>query len=106
MQQALRHSVDGTRVAEILKALRARIQSLAFAHDQVIRGDGGGEPVELFAAELSPYRTSATRVEIDGPPVWLEARAYSVMALVIHELTTNAAKYGALSRPGGGPERG
>lgn len=91
----------GDELREYVGTLRARIQSLAFAHDQVIRGDGGGEPVELFAAELSPYRTSATRVEIDGPPVWLEARAYSVMALVIHELTTNAAKYGALSRPGG-----
>ncbi|TPE48941.1 HWE histidine kinase domain-containing protein [Amaricoccus solimangrovi] len=91
----------GAELRGYVEALRARIQALAFAHDQVIRGDGGGEPAELFAAELSPYRAAATVVEIGGPPVWLEARAYSVLALVIHELTTNAAKYGALSRPGG-----
>ncbi len=94
-------SRDGDRLEEYVETLRARIQSLSFAHDQVIRGQGGGEPVELFAAELSPYRSDANEVAIEGPPIWLEARAYSVLALVIHELTTNAAKYGALSRPGG-----
>ena len=92
---------EGDQLEDYIETLRARIQSLAFAHDQVIRGDGGGEPLELFAAELSPYQSRANAVEIKGPPIWLEARAYSVLALVIHELTTNAAKYGALSRPGG-----
>ncbi len=40
-------------------------------------------------------------IELQGPNVILDARAYSVMALVLHELATNAAKYGALSRAGG-----
>ena len=38
---------------------------------------------------------------LEGPKVWLDARAYSVMALVLHELCTNAAKYGSLSKAGG-----
>ena len=40
-------------------------------------------------------------IELQGPNVILDARAYSVMALVLHELATNAAKYGALSRASG-----
>ncbi|WP_060481016.1 HWE histidine kinase domain-containing protein [Pseudomonas sp. NBRC 111119] len=81
--------------------LQGRIQALALAHDQVVRGDGGGRLAMLLDAELSPYRTASGVIELQGPNVILDARAYSVMALVLHELATNAAKYGALSRPGG-----
>ncbi|MCW2293651.1 light-regulated signal transduction histidine kinase (bacteriophytochrome) [Pseudomonas sp. BIGb0408] len=81
--------------------LKGRIQALALAHDQVVRGDGGGSLAALLNAELSPYRTSADAIELHGPNVVLDARAYSVMALVLHELATNAAKYGALSRASG-----
>jgi len=48
-----------------------------------------------------PYRGSGEAIELDGPHVWMDARAFSIMALVLHELSTNAAKYGALSRPEG-----
>ena len=81
--------------------LQGRIQALSLAHDQVVRGDGGGRLSKLLEAELSPYRTGEGTLELSGPPVVLDARAYSVMALVLHELATNAAKYGALSRAGG-----
>ncbi len=81
-------------------SLRGRIQALALAHDQVIRGDGGGALDDLLKAELSPYREAAA-VSLDGPPAWLEARAFSVMALILHEMATNAAKYGGLSRESG-----
>lgn len=84
-----------------LKALHGRIQALSFAHDQVVRGDGGGALRDLLEAELTPHRTSAGQVTLKGPAVLLDSRAFSVMALVLHEMATNAAKYGALSRPGG-----
>jgi light-regulated signal transduction histidine kinase (bacteriophytochrome)/CheY-like chemotaxis protein len=84
-----------------VSSLRGRIQALALAHDQVIRGDGGGALLDLLSAELTPYRNEGTTITLDGPNVTLDARAYSVMALVLHELSTNAAKYGALSRAGG-----
>jgi two-component sensor histidine kinase len=51
----------------------------------------------LLDAEFSPYRESVKAIEVTGPDVSLDARAYSVLALVLHELATNAAKYGALS---------
>lgn len=92
---------EGRSLGDYVATLKGRIQALAFAHDQVVRGDGGGALNELIGAELSPYRSGANALVLDGPAVWIDARAFSVMALVLHELATNAAKYGALSVPGG-----
>ncbi|MEZ5764641.1 MAG: HWE histidine kinase domain-containing protein [Xanthobacteraceae bacterium] len=91
----------GQNIESYVDTLRGRIQALAYAHDQVSRGDGGGAFGDLLQAELTPYRTAEATIRMEGPPVWLDARAFSVMALVLHELATNAAKYGALSRAGG-----
>lgn len=81
-------------------ALKGRIQALSFAHDQVMRGDGGGSLLALLQAELAPYQGSST-ITLHGPDAMLDSRSFSVMAQVLHEMTTNAAKYGALSCPGG-----
>ncbi|WP_445678596.1 HWE histidine kinase domain-containing protein [Radicibacter daui] len=85
-------------MADYVAALEGRILALSNAHDQVLRGDGGGSLATLVGAEAEPY---LSRVRVGGPEVVLDARAYSVLALVIHELLTNAAKYGALSRSAG-----
>lgn len=92
---------DDQTLEDYVDALRGRIQALAYAHDQVVRGDGGGALIDLLNAELTPYRDARTSIVMEGPPVWLDTRAFSVMALMLHELSTNAAKYGALSRAGG-----
>lgn len=91
----------GRPLEDYVSSLSGRIQALAFAHDQVVRGDGGGMLADLLKAELGPYRGQGAMVELDGPSVWLGARSFSVMALILHELATNAAKYGALSVPEG-----
>ena len=88
---------DGRDIQDYVASLKGRIQALSLAHDQVIRGAGGGRLKALLDAELSPYRETVAEISIDGPDVQLDARAYSVLALVLHELATNAAKYGALS---------
>lgn len=95
------HPARGDGVEAYAAALRGRVQALAYAHDQVVRDGNGGRLADLLAAELGPYRTQEAEIRIDGPAVLLDARAFSVMALVVHEMATNAAKYGALSRPEG-----
>ena len=91
---------DATSLADYVATLKGRIQALSHAHDQVIRGSGGGDIQGLLEAELSPFST-ASAITFNGPKVQLDGRAYAVAALVFHELCTNAAKYGSLSRPKG-----
>ncbi|MGE3993751.1 HWE histidine kinase domain-containing protein, partial [Pseudorhodoplanes sp.] len=96
------HPVEPDRdLMDYITSLQGRIQALSHAHDQIIRGDGGGALRDLLDAELSPYLHHGSTITLDGPPVGLDARAFSVMALVLHELATNAAKYGALSKNSG-----
>ncbi len=82
-------------IEAFVKGLKGRILALSHAHDQVVRSDGGGMLRQLLQAELSPYMSN--QVQLTGRDVGLDSRAYSVLALVIHELATNAAKYGSLS---------
>lgn len=92
------HSVDAdVSLNDYVDSLKGRIQALAFAHDQVVRGGDGGILSDLLEAELKPYREGTRGVTLDGPHIWLDSRAFSVMALVLHEMSTNAAKYGSLS---------
>jgi len=84
-------------------AVSGRIQALAFAHDQISRERGGGDVKRLLESELAAYggAIGMGRTSLDGVPVRLDSRAYSSLALVAHELATNAAKYGALSNSSG-----
>lgn len=96
------HPVDGTRsLPDYISSLKGRVQALAFAHDQVVRGGEGGGLWDLLDAELQPYKEGERVLSLAGPKVWLDSRAFSVMALVLHEMSTNAAKYGSLSVPKG-----
>jgi CheY-like chemotaxis protein len=76
-----------------------RIDALARAHDQVTRENWNAASLhELIHTEAEAYfGNNADRVVIEGPDVLLEPQAFSNVALVMHELLTNSAKYGALS---------
>ncbi|WP_373277624.1 HWE histidine kinase domain-containing protein [Asaia astilbis] len=102
VQSLVGRPVGGDRTIEdYVETLRGRIKALASAHDQVARSDGGGLLRVLLEAELEPYRHQPSAVQLEGPNLWLSGPALSVSALTLHELATNAAKYGALSRPSG-----
>jgi two-component sensor histidine kinase len=86
---------------EFVKALNGRIQSMAAAHSLLSQGHWSGVGLaDLVRGQLSPYATDAN-AQITGPNTMLTAPAAQAIAMVIHELVTNAAKYGALSKPGG-----
>jgi len=79
--------------------LNARIEALARAHDQITRDDWKPAPLRaLVEAEAAAYLgEERARMDLSGPNVLIHPKAFSTMAMVFHELTTNAAKYGALS---------
>jgi len=100
---ALQTGAHASSVADYSASLEGRLRALAFAHDQSLAGQSTGDLATLVEAEASLYRYGATpdRVIADGPKVRLDDQAFSTLALVIHEMMTNAAKYGALSTPEG-----
>jgi light-regulated signal transduction histidine kinase (bacteriophytochrome)/CheY-like chemotaxis protein len=93
---------DGLSTEEFIRTLDSRVQALARAHDQITtRRWGPGRLVELIQSEANAYLgAKRDRVVLDGPELLINPDAFTVLALVFHELTTNAAKYGALSDHG------
>ncbi|MCA0356906.1 MAG: GAF domain-containing protein [Proteobacteria bacterium] len=85
-------------VAEFADVVGGRVQALARAHDQITRHQWGpGALGDLITAEAEAYLSSkAQRVRLTGEPTALAPDAFSILSLVIHELMTNSAKYGAL----------
>jgi two-component system CheB/CheR fusion protein len=83
--------------------LIGRLHALGHTHD-VLSECGWTEAGlrELISAELSPHGAGDGDIlRISGPPVMLRPQAALFLTLALHELSTNAAKYGALSVPGG-----
>jgi len=88
---------------DYVSTIEGRIKALSRAH--VLLSDSrwqGADLDTLVKEELAPYRSNrADRLDISGPKVLLEPTTAQTLALALHELATNAAKYGALSSASG-----
>jgi len=89
---------------DFIKRFDGRLQALSNAHSLLVGSSWTGAEVAAIArSQLDAYRSAdnPNRLRIDGHPVTLPADLATPLGLVLHELATNAAKHGALSRPGG-----
>jgi two-component system, chemotaxis family, CheB/CheR fusion protein len=103
---------SATTTTELVASIRGRISALARAHALIRVNQSGAEALrettleDLVRAIVEPYTdavapTHSRRILIAGPEVTLGKDAMTAMALVLHELATNAVKYGAFSTPMG-----
>jgi two-component system CheB/CheR fusion protein len=94
---------DGGTLADFQKAFTGRIRALSETQNLLTRTNWTGVTLrDVLRAEAAPYaKQGSTNFAMNGPDVMLTPRAALSLSLVVHELTTNAVKYGALSRPRG-----
>jgi two-component sensor histidine kinase/CheY-like chemotaxis protein len=101
--QSIVRLTKGSTIAAYTSAVEGRIRALSRAHTILSQSRWQGADIRgLVDEELAPYRTGeASRIVATGPNVSLQPAAAQSLALAIHELVTNAAKYGALSSDAG-----
>jgi two-component sensor histidine kinase len=89
---------------EIVESIRTRVHALSLAHN-TSQGSMGSSMVgigPIIAQTMEPYSDeSGTKVRVRGPQLEIPTRMVTPMGMIIHELATNAAKYGSLSVPTG-----
>lgn len=100
--QSFAHQTFGRSDPELLRTFSERLTALSAAYD-VLLGEQfvGGQLGAIVLATIRPHRPTPESFQVEGPPIFIGAQPALALALVTHELATNATKYGALSRAGG-----
>lgn len=100
IQAIARHTVRNSKSMEdFIERFEGRLSALASAHTLLVGSDWkGADLAELARKQLAPHITdNPNRLRLEGDPVSLPAHLATPFGLVLHELATNAAKYGSLS---------
>lgn len=101
IQAVARQTLKGATERDALDAFENRLIALSSAHDVLFRQDWSSAPIEQVVAEVVRAAGVHERVTVIGPTLRVAGRAVLGLSLLVHELTTNALKYGALSAPEG-----
>ncbi|MEZ5829145.1 MAG: HWE histidine kinase domain-containing protein [Hyphomicrobiales bacterium] len=101
--QASMRQASGKSAQVMAQTLAERLQALHRAHDLLLESQWSGASLKhMVERELDPYRREGgPKIAIKGPDVLLPPQCTSILAMTLHELATNAMKYGALSHPAG-----
>lgn len=101
--QSIVRLTKATNIANYVSIIEGRIKALSRAHVLLSNSRWQGADLEkLINEELAPFRSvHSDRISISGPEVLLEPTKAQTLALALHELAANAAKYGALSSASG-----
>jgi len=101
--QSIVHLTRASNIKGYIAAVNGRIGALSRAHALLSESRWqGADLATLIDDELAPYGISgAAKIEVSGPAISLEPATAQILALALHELATNAVKYGALSSASG-----
>jgi len=101
--QSIVRMTKSKSVDTYVATVEGRIAALSTAHTLLAESRWEGASLNrLVDEELAPYRSGdLERITVDGPAVFLKPETAQIIALVLHELATNAVKYGALSDAAG-----
>ena len=102
-QAVARQTASKADPSEFVERFTERLQAIASSHDLVVGAEWRGVAVEdLVRTQLAHFEDLiGRRIRVQGPPIRVTASTAQAIGMALHELATNAAKYGALSNHDG-----